>query len=467
MLRQTNLRLPNNPDSCDPNHEQDDDDSSSSHFLTVPVSTNSIDTYIATTIPEIVTNNNRLLSKHKQKQQDNSINNNGHYQPIELNQHTKQRIIYAGQREMAHVAQRIRCSSTSSNDTNNETIVVSDRATTCHVVIFRSTSSSTSRASAHISNKVAASEDTNVALCTVTHLDDTCYDDCIRKAILYHQKFHFNQQQKQRRLRSSDPTTTLTESCNDKNCSSPETIIEMDIHVVGGYEDEKGSSRELSNWLLYLLIDIASEVRFYNFHMTLQTALITCMNNTTTTTNTTTNTQRQHRFGFRTTNRIDNNYPIGRGLAMNCQTGNVFLPYCTHDVMGPELFLRSARLWSSNNNNHPTLFELCKASLDHNNYNTDDDNDHICIKPFAYYPTRYLQSLSRIENDDELLQLASTSPNCEGDDFCYMIRQTIHYISTVPYEQVFRNGKCLVFERKCRRHNTNTNNVNEWIPITE
>jgi len=129
----------------------------------------------------------------------------------------EQRFLYVAQGEIAH------CTS-SQND-----FLVSDKATTCHILALRSCSSD------------------REALCTLTHIDGTGYATSLRAAVDEHASYH------------------------GKNSS-----CQLDIHVAGGYKDLNGTSRDLSNWLMQELATLADE--YLSVEFTLQTACITSMN---------------------------------------------------------------------------------------------------------------------------------------------------------------------------------------------
>ena len=78
-----------------------------------------------------------------------------------LNLSTEQRFLYVAQGEIAH------CTPSQNH------FLVSDRATTCHILALRSTSSNQEE-----------------ALCTLTHLDGPLYGPCLRSAVNEHAVYH-------------------------------------------------------------------------------------------------------------------------------------------------------------------------------------------------------------------------------------------------------------------------------------
>ena len=137
---------------------------------------------------------------------------------------TTPRLVYVSQGEVGH-AVPLQCD-----------VLVSDRATTCHILALHSTS------------------DAAVPLSTLTHLDATHYNDCLAAIFQQHSEHH-----------QSDEVV----SNNNK--------IHMSIHILGGYHDEHGTSHELSNWLVRQLAHLA-HVHQHTMHCTLETAAISSLN---------------------------------------------------------------------------------------------------------------------------------------------------------------------------------------------
>ena len=132
----------------------------------------------------------------------------------------EQRFLYVAQGEIAH------CKPSQNH------FLVSDRATTCHILALRSCSSTNQQE----------------ALCTLTHIDGTGYSECLRAAIEKHAVYH-----------------------------ADSGLCQMDVHVVGGYKDLTGTSSGLSNWLFHEMAALASDYSD-SIEFTLQTACITAMN---------------------------------------------------------------------------------------------------------------------------------------------------------------------------------------------
>jgi hypothetical protein len=187
--------------------------------------------------------------------------------------------------------------------------------------------------------------------------------------------------------------------------SYSDSKIILDVHIVGGFDDKKGSSREISNWLITLLASIAAEEKD-SLVITLQTCAISSMNDD------------------------GRNSPIGRGLAMNMKTGD------TLDATNSR--------WTFNPFAIGQVAVSCplRLHLIHTYSNT------FCIEPFAYAPFKELASLLNLP-DDVLLKYTSTSPDCEEDDFCRCIRSTLKFLRDVPCQRIF-GAKCdraLLFQR--------------------
>jgi len=240
-------------------------------------------------------------------------------------------------------------------------VLVSDRATTCHVLAFWSTSS---RAT---------------PLSSLTHLDGTGYGKCLQEAIAFHRNHHHNQDD-----------------------------MRMDVHVVGGFLDDKEHSAAITRWLFHFLADVADRETRIQFRLC--TACVTALND---------------RCGR----------PRGRGMAIHCATGRVTLAKAT--CLGPLPPLRAARIWS----NSRTL---------HTVHSTDG---RLRVPKFAWKPVPdYLVRLP----DATLLDQCSTSPDAEEEDFCQQLRATFLFLKAMTPQQVF--GHCHVLQWERRRQNM-------WVPV--
>eukprot|EP00978_Attheya_sp_CCMP212_P044746 scaffold320826_cov53-Attheya_sp.AAC.4 len=269
--------------------------------------------------------------------------------PRNLHPDSDTRILNVCQRELAHAVPS-QCD-----------IIASDMATTCHILAIRS-------------------ELSEEPLTSLTHVDGVGYEDCIRGMIQEHKMHHFG-------YASCD-----LEEEKKQELSAENDRIEMELHLLGGFEDEEGVSRQLSEYLIRLLARIAEE-ETASIKMTLKTCAISMMNDD----------------GFRA--------PVGRGLGINLRTGEAFLVAVQKGVEGPVSDLRAARLWAEAE--QPTLPVL---SVIHT-----AKSDTIQIQPFEFASVPNLDTILNLP-DKVLLQCTSTSPDVEHNDFCNNLRRTLTYM---------------------------------------
>ena len=235
-------------------------------------------------------------------------------------------------------------------------IIVSDKATTCHIVAVRSTSSGD------------AGSEPLVSLC---HVDKPQYEDCLRDMVETHKEHH-------------------GELSLD--------AINMDLHIVGGYSDPDGSSLAITEHLIKLFGQISIEEK-NDINMNLKTCVVSSLNDD----------------GFCA--------PIGRGVALDTASGDVFLAAVDKSVAGPARALRAARLWS----NAPRT----KLAIAHTQF-----CDDLIVGPFEFSPFKTLSTLLRLP-DGILLQYTSTSPDVEDDEFCSRVRSTLRFIRDNSPEDFF------------------------------
>jgi Protein N-terminal asparagine amidohydrolase len=309
--------------------------------------------------------------------------------PVHFSVSSKERVLYVGQGEVAH-AVPLQCD-----------VIMSDKATTCHILILRSSS------------------DRSMPLVSLTHIDATCYDDCIRSMVQHHADHH---------LGSRHSSFSFEEEKKENETAAAaalEDLIQLEIHVVGGFEDASGSSRKISNWLINLLADIASHEKT-TFRTTLETCAISSLNES------------------------GHGSPMGRGLAMDVRSGRVFLAKYDHDdhgSAGPDMCLRSVRLWSSGSSSSRN--EKPKLHLIHH-----ERTNELRIEPFRFAPFRDIDALLALP-DDILIQYTSSSPDCEEEDFCRTLRQTLHFLRNVSPQHVFgKDGDETVVYRRVGHANT-------------
>ena len=265
---------------------------------------------------------------------------------------SRERVLYVGQGEMAHAVPS-QCD-----------VIVSDKATTCHILALRSKTCSSS------------------PLVSLAHIDGPCYEDSIREMIAEHKSHHGQ--------------LFFDSSEEEKKEEIGQERIEMDVHMVGGFEDAKGSSREISTFLINLLARVAHEERT-TLRMTLKTCAISSMN--------------------------DNGYscPIGRGMGIDLRTGEVFLAKVDDSAAGPALTLRSVRLWGSRK----------QLSLIHT-----ARSNKLVVAPFHFQPFLEIDMLLKLP-DSVLLQCTSTSPDVEEDDFCDNIRKSLRFMLNHKSHEIF------------------------------
>jgi hypothetical protein len=283
--------------------------------------------------------------------------------PVVLDESSTDRILYVGQGEVAH-ALPTQCD-----------VLVTDKATTCHMLALRSESQE------------------HVPLTSLTHIDDTTYESCIRSMVYEHLTHHQDQFQEEKK----------------DEFDLSHDLINLQLHVVGGFEDVEESSAAISSWLLRLLAEIAEDFKD-SINMTLQTCAISSLN--------------------------DNGYrcPIARGLAIDLRTGEAFLAKVDQAITGPAPQLRAVRVWSG----------LQSLNVIH----TSSSNG-LALAAFSYAPIAEMEQLIELP-DDLLLQFTSTSPDVEEDSFCADVRSTLQFMIEVPCSKVFgpSAGDSLVFLRK-------------------
>jgi len=268
-------------------------------------------------------------------------------------------------------------------------VMVSDDATTCHIVALRSYRD--------LNNKCSD------IFASLTHIDDAHYEKCIRQMFLTHQKYY------------------------KEGFMNGDSRIKLDIHVMGGFDDQDGTSREISESLISLFATIAKELKDM-FKITIQTCAITSIN--------------------------DNGCcaPIGRGFGIELETGVVFLAEVENSISGPAVALRCARGWTANDGVHtPSLRIVHDVNKKHDGL--------IVVQPFKFEAFQDMDLLMNLP-DDLMLQYTSTSPDVEKDNYCDNVRSTLRFLLNEKWRDYF-GSKCdkpLVFRRSVK-------NVNEWQRI--
>merc|ERR1712071_594407 len=215
-------------------------------------------------------------------------------------------------------------------------------------------------------------------LTSLTHIDNPEYEQSIREIFQAHETYHCGQ---------------------DK-------IVQMDLHMMGGFDDADGTSRAISEYLVTLFTQIAHEYRGI-FRMTFQTCAITSINDD------------------------GQCCPIGRGFGIELSTGDVFLAEVDKSMVGPALSLRFARGWtaSEHDKSTPPILQLVH----------DIQGPYegcLVISPFRFQPFPEINTILNLP-DDIVLQYTSTSPDVEKDNFCDHLRSTLNFISEEKWSTYF------------------------------
>ena len=387
-------------------------------------------------------------------------------------------------------------------------VIVSDDATTCHVVSLWSRyickdKNHSYQQGYNAGNEEECSKNTKKRggaggdgaeslLASLTHIDGTGYRSCLREAVMEHFEYHsrhfteshsgkslsvngdFNNEEKEER---KDGTASQSNCMND--CKKSDTFnnndgsnnpIEMSIHIMGGFNDNDKSSIAITDDVLQTLSELSKEFDAYSLcnqynnlcnatrfndggptkiNMTLETCAVSSANDD------------------------GNGFPIGRGLAMEVATGRVFLaeveeshaygiasphssrfvsPYSPKTEIptmafssrigagivedsavhteGPEVILRSIRLWAAAF--HPSSErQERKLSVIHG-----PTEEYLCIQPFVFGPNPYARELLRL-NDAKLLRYTSTSPEVEKPNFASKVRHALTHMIGMDSSRVF------------------------------
>jgi hypothetical protein len=337
-------------------------------------------------------------------------------------------------------------------------IVASTDATTCHIVALRSIASSSSE-----------------PLVSLTHVDKVGYTQCLEDMVAYHMTHHHvvsdvmcenywdespndNQatarqgflpilQQQQHDSMASLAFSDVSYDQEQDECPFP--LVEMELHLLGGFLDNDGTSQELSTHLVTTFNDLATKFSA-TLRITIGTALISCMNNGTCLSN-------LNRDEFVPA-------PIGRGLGIHTRTGKVFAISLLNDIapshQGPAQVLRSARMFTDCPNAKDTL------SVVHTPASQEQENSSVSvlkIQPFGYksLPATTTEAILKLSNET-LLQCTSTSPECEdAHKFCTSLQNTLQFLEEQSCEQVFggpRMKKPVTFTRDPK--------TKQWVPAS-
>lgn len=316
-----------------------------------------------------------------------------------------------------YVAQGERANATS----QHYDVMMSDKATTCHILAFRSTTSSTSNHGC----------ESDLPLTSLTHLDGPQYEQCVREMVQEHIDHHRceNSRNKTRRKRTKFAEEKKSDDCREPNYDSNGNLLEqvnIDIHVMGGFDDIESSSSSITDWLMRLLARMAQEFKDQRVgvQMVVKTLVVSSSNNEVDAQN--------------------NDCPIGRGLGIDLRTGEVFLTDSQNEKnSGPAPVLRSVRLWSrccsSNDADHLqsnrlSVVHTTKAVNDlWASIGVDEDDDVrkeyslFWVQPFKFRPINNIDVLLGLP-DELLLQYTSTSPDVEEAGFCDDVRASMEFL---------------------------------------
>jgi len=164
----------------------------------------------------------------------------------------------------------------------------------------------------------------------------------------------------------------------------------LEIHIIGGFQDSRGCSEELSLSLLHA------------FHkQPVEIDLLTCCV-----------------CEMNSTNRGGIHWPAIYGIGVNVKTGEIF-PANFPDK-GPEIPLRAARHFSGTQQ----VLDVYDCNL-----------GLMRIGPFNYEPLRGVD-LWLQQGDEFILQHLSTSPEVEPPHFVMQVRATLKHIQEHPFPAV-------------------------------
>ncbi|KAL7486185.1 hypothetical protein ACHAW6_011780 [Cyclotella cf. meneghiniana] len=335
-------------------------------------------------------------------------------------------------------------------------VLVSDDATTCHIVAMRSVCNVSYEDRRHKVGIEVPKGDIHCPLATMSHIDGTGYESCIREAVMEHVRHH---SQRCRRDHQKRKGSRMRHNAFHHNC------IEISIHIMGGFDDDNGTSIEITDDILDVFSKLAKELgecanssngweeEWPRVSMILQTCVVSRANDDGT------------------------GCPRGRGLGLKVASGEVFLaevdsvtrssppssqhvkkmddpPFGMDRVLldadvhllsdsrdkqhpsivsaeGPETLLRSMRLWAAAfyplNNPKPrgNLVVIHRP-----------DEDTLTIEPFFFSPHSYAKHLLCLD-DEDLLQATSTSPMVEKSNFASKVRESLAYMNEMTSSKVF------------------------------
>lgn len=183
--------------------------------------------------------------------------------------------------------------------------------------------------------------------------------------------------------------------------SNPAKEGRLELHLVGGFDDDSKTSHKLSLTILAAFQKQKDEIH-------LETCCITDMNDVV--------TDGIHR-------------PIVYGIGVNVKTGEVFP--ASFPQRGPAEDLRSARTFTGG--------EMAEVY--------DSSKEQIKIGPCRWAPNRDI-AFWLSEDDNTILQFLSTSPYAEPPHFVQHIKSTIQFLLDHPSADIlFPGGQPQLFQR--------------------
>ncbi|XP_022102190.1 protein N-terminal asparagine amidohydrolase-like [Acanthaster planci] len=183
----------------------------------------------------------------------------------------------------------------------------------------------------------------------------------------------------------------------------------LELHIVGGFKDDDGSSEKLSRKLL-------SEFHKLSVDVFLLTACISDLNNVT---------------------KSGENYPAICGLGVSVKTGEIFP--ASFAYKGPDKPVRSLRHFIG----------------DKDIKNIYDHTDHrLRISPYSYTPNDFPHAALFLRQSDQTIrQYMSTSPAVEPEHFAQQVRAAItFFLSNPSSEMVFPGGRSHFFKMRQDGH---------------
>ncbi len=325
------------------------------------------------------------------------------------------RVINVLQGEIAH------CTSSQAD------ILVSDGATTCHIVALWSRYIDSSLDGVQ---DITATIPKSNMLATLTHIDEPGYERCVRNAIDHHIKYH-----SQLRQTANDNSADDGIPSSSGRASFEIGTIEISIHILGGFHDEGSKSLEITSSVLetFAAVSSKSNINFTkNQHPQVCMTLKTC--------------------AVGSANDDGTGCPLGRGLGLEVATGNIFLAEVADDgAQGPEATLRSVRLWAASF--HPLSPKPVRELVVIHRH----DSDYLQIDVFVFRSHLNAQRLLDC-NDETLLRYTSTSSDVERDNFVSKVRESLTYMNTKTSKMVFPLNEPIKFKRV---------GLNGWIRIID